>query len=85
MQNNNPLITWVLPVLGFISDGCESPRCLVITAFDLGNNVFTVGLLQAQRQRSFNPHGILVESHYTKTTRVLLWRGGVCMSVCVSV
>lgn len=72
MQNNNPLITWVLPVLGFICNGCESPQCLVITAFDLGNNVFTVALLRAQRQCSFNPQCILVESHYTKTTRVLL-------------
>lgn len=25
MQNNNPLITWVLPVLGFICNGRESP------------------------------------------------------------
>lgn len=72
MQNNNPLITWVLPVLGFICNGCESPQCLVITAFDLGNNVFTVALLRARRQCSFNPQCILVESHYTKTTRVLL-------------
>ncbi len=77
MQNNNPLITWVLPVLGFICNGCESPQCLVITAFDLGNNVFTVALLRARRQCSSNPQCILVESHYTKTTRVLLQRGGV--------
>lgn len=85
MQNNNPLITWVLPVLGFICSGCESPQCLVITAFDLGNNVFTVALLRAQRQCSFNPQCILVESHYTKTTRVLVWRGGVymCVRACV--
>lgn len=83
MQNNNPLITWVLPVLGFICSGCESPECLVITAFDLGNNVFTVALLRAQRQCSFNPQCILVESHYTKTTRVLVWRGGVRIRVCV--
>lgn len=83
MQNNNPLITWVLPVLGFICNGCESPQCLVITAFDLGNNVFTVALLRAQRQCSFNPQCILVESHYTKTTRVLLQRGG--LYICVPV
>lgn len=55
----------------------------MITAFDLGNNVFTVALLRAQRQCSFNPQCILVESHYTKTTRVLVWRGGVYMCVCV--
>lgn len=72
MQNNNPLITWALPVLGFICNGCESPQCLVITAFDLGNNVFTVALPRARRQCSSNPQCILVESHYTKTTRALL-------------